>query len=372
VPPVEFSKKMWERICRLYELPEVTHAEPLNGDDNQVYKVSIPGSGDRVLRFSHPDSGTNQEIQSEFLVLEHLRQNSDLNVPSPIRDKHGRFFTTLCENDGSDPWQLSMFSYMEGEVLSKKQSTEDSMFLIGWTLGQLDIALEKADKTIKPPPSKIRIRRDGKSIIKWALAIFTRNSVKLDFLNGRNVDESIHPTVIEISNRLERGCKKMKRSLSHQLLHFDTHLDNLIFDGSKTGILDFENMAYGPRLYELAAPFHSIDELDVLKQTGKSPDGSPELISALFAGYENHIPMSQTEKIAFPLFRALRLFAELGWAVGRRNMPAWKEFSRLNVVATLEHIVSLLDKYESNAVDKKFFLSKWSRKTININRWFCK
>ena len=122
-------------------------------------RCRYPGSGDRVLRFSHPDTGTNQKNQSEFLVLEYLRQNTDLNVPSPIRDKDGRFFTTLCENDGYNPWQLSMFSYMEGEALSKKQPTETACFSSAGPLGQLDIALEKADKTIKPQPSKIRARR---------------------------------------------------------------------------------------------------------------------------------------------------------------------------------------------------------------------
>jgi len=117
VIPAELSKKSWELICNLYQLPGVTNIVPLNGDDNRVYKMSIPGYADRVLRFSHPDTGTYQKIMSEFLMLTHLRQNTDLNVPSPIRDKHERFFTTICENDGSGPWQISMFSYMDGEVL---------------------------------------------------------------------------------------------------------------------------------------------------------------------------------------------------------------------------------------------------------------
>ena len=364
---------MWERICRLYELPEVTHAEPLNGDDNQVYKVSIPGSGDRVLRFSHPDTGTDQKILSEFWVLEFLKQNTGLNVPSPIRDKHGRFFTTTCENDGSGPWQVSMFSYMDGEVLNGKPPTLDSMFLIGRTLGQLHIALKKADKVIKPTPSRIRVRRDGEEIIKWALMALSRDSVDGSFPNTVNTGKSLHQTLSEVSTQLQKGCKEMKRSLPHQLLHFDTHLDNLIFDGSKIGILDFENMAYGPRIYDLTAPFYSIYGLDLSKQKDNSPDGSPELISALFAGYENYIPMSEKEKIAFPLFRALRLFAELSWAVGRRHTPAWKEWLMINGVATVEYMVSLLVHYEKNAVDKRFFISElWRRKTIHTNRWFYK
>jgi len=233
VIPAELSKKSWELICNLYKLPDVTKVVSLNGDDNQVYKMSIPGSADRVLRVSHPDVGTNQKILSEFLVLEHLRQNTDLNVPSLIKDKHGQFFTTICENGGSVPWQISMFSYMDGEVLSGKQPTPDIMFLIGRTLGQLDIALEKADKAIKPTPSKIRVRRDGKEITKWALVPFTKDSFDGSFLNTGNSGKPSHPTLSEISNRIQSGCKKMKRSLPHQLLHLDAHLDNLISYRSK-------------------------------------------------------------------------------------------------------------------------------------------
>jgi len=146
--PSEFSKKSWELIYDLYRLPDITRIVSLNGDDNRVYKISIPGSADRVLRISPPDPGTRQKILSEFLVLEHLRQHTDLNVPSPIRDRHGRFFTTICEHEGAGSCQISMFSYIDGEMLSEKQLTSDNMFLIGQTLGQLDIALEKADKAL--------------------------------------------------------------------------------------------------------------------------------------------------------------------------------------------------------------------------------
>ena len=254
VIPSGLSKKSWDLICNLYRLPDIAAVVSLNGDDNRVYRISIPGYADRVLRISHPDAGTSQKILSEFLVLKHLRKNTDLNVPSPIRDKDGRFFTTICENDGAGPWRISMFSYIDGEVLSGKQPTSENMFLIGQALGQLDIALENADKAIKPTPSKVRVRRYGKNIIKWALVTFSQASVDCSFLNTVNAEKWLHPTLSEISKRLQSGCKEMKRSLPHQLLHLDTHLDNLIFDGSRIGILDFDNMAYGPRIYELAAP----------------------------------------------------------------------------------------------------------------------
>ncbi len=360
--PSELSKKSWELIFNLYKLPDVTNVVSLNGDDNRVYKMSIPESADRVLRVSHPDTGTNQKILSEFLVLKHLRQNTDLNVPSPIRDKHGRFFTTIFENDGSGPWQVSMLSYLDGEVLSGKQLTSDSMFLIGRTLGQLDIALEKADKAIKPTPSKIRVRRDGKEIIKWALVSFSQEHVDGIFLNTGNSEKSLHPTFSKIISRLQSGCKKLKRSLPHQLLHLDAHPDNLIYDGLKIGILDFENMAYGPRIYELAAPFHTFYELDGSKKMGNSPNGLAELIKAILAGYESYIPLSQTELKGFPLFRALRLFAGLSWAVGRQNLPAWKKWLKLNSAATVHHIIALLDEYESDVIDKRFFVSKMGLK----------
>ena len=152
--PSGLSKKSWDLICNLYRLPDIAAVVSLNGDDNRVYRISIPGYADRVLRISHPDAGTSQKILSEFLVLKHLRKNTDLNVPSPIRDKDGRFFTTICENDGAVPRRVSMFSYMDGEVLGEKQPTSENMFLIGQALGQLDIALENADKAIKPTPSK--------------------------------------------------------------------------------------------------------------------------------------------------------------------------------------------------------------------------
>ena len=371
--PSELSKELLELVCDLYQLPSPAGIVSLGGDDNRVYKMSIPGQGDRVLRFSNPDSGTEQKILSEFLVLEHLRKNTGLNVPSPIRDKQGRFFTTIDGNNRSGPWQISLFSYMAGDILSGKQLTTDKLFLVGQTLARLDIALQKADKAIKPTPSKIRARRDGKEIIKWALIPFSRDDFDGSFPGTKNAEKSLHPVLSRISERLQNGCKKLKRSLPHQLLHLDAHLDNLIFDGLKIGILDFDNMAYGPRIYELAAPLHTLYEMDGSKQLNRVPNGLPDLIKALLAGYENHIPLSQTERESFPLFQALRLFAGLAWAVGSRDRPGWKKWLLLNGDATIHHIEALLDEYESNTADKKKFVPKiWYQKAIDIHQWFFK
>ena len=122
-------------------------------------------------------------------------------------------------------------------------------------------------------------------------------------------------------------------------------------------------MAYGPRIYELAAPLHTIYEWHDLEQLGRSPYGLAELTKALLTGYKSYNPLSQTELSSFPLFQALRLFAGLSWAVSKQNLPAWKEWLQLNGAATIHHIVALLDEYKSNAIDKKFFISNiWRKK----------
>jgi len=363
VIPSEVSNRSWKLICDLYQLPDVTRIVALNGDQNRVYRITIPGSADRVLRVSHPDTGTHPSILSECLVLEHVRHHTDLNVPSPIRDRHGRFVTTICEHDGAGSWQASMFSYIDGEVLREEQLTPDTMLLIGMTLGRLDLALKEADKAIRPKPSKTRACRNGNEIVKWAISSFSCDPADVTVLNACSAGESLQSTLSEIGNRLRNGCRTSRRSLPHQLLHLDAHLDNLLYDGTTLGILDFGSMAYGPRIYELAAPLCTLYESDGSKRMINSPDGAAKLIDALLAGYGNCIPLSQTELKAFPLFQALRLFAALSWAVGRQDMPDWKAWLQVNGAAAVRHIVALLDTYECNAGNKRFFLSKiWQAK----------
>jgi Ser/Thr protein kinase RdoA (MazF antagonist) len=95
--------------------------------------------------------------------------------------------------------------------------------------------------------------------------------------------------------------------LPHQLLHGDLHLGHLLWDTEVCGILDFDDMGYGPRVLELAVLLADLHQRDMVGLTTGSVADVSALAAPLVDGYSEHLE----------LLVAVRLFAELGSAASR-------------------------------------------------------
>lgn len=344
------TNQVWRRICELYKIPTDAKVIPLGGTINRSYQISMPGRTKQVLRLYQPGIRTRQAIHAELMVLAYLSQASDLKVPSPIENKLGQFFTTINENNEPEPTQIAMFSYVSGEVIEGVIPSSDMMFRIGQTLGQLDLALYSADLAIDPSPSKSRRRWGGEASIDSSLKHLTKHQADYDFLQEDTYGKGLHPTILEIADRLRSNYSKLKHFLPHQLLHLDAHLGNLMFDGSRIGILDFDNMGYGPRLYELVAPLWSIYWLEMSSNLIDHSSSMPLLTEALLAGYGVHIQLSDLELQGLSLVQAMKLFTALGWTVQQKDLPRLQRWLVLNGAGTVKRCSTLLDAYEKSLV----------------------
>jgi len=364
------AKESWDQIYKTYAIPPEAKAVALEGDENRLFHISTTHRAPQVLRLSPP--GTDRKwITSELMVLQHISQTTKLRVPVPIPDKHGRLCATIHEPGSSGPTQIVLSTFVDGRGLSNIQPTSDLMFRIGRTLGELDLALKCADKVLRPSPSKIRGRRDGGQIIDWALQPFRQKSVDWSFLKKKRGGNRLHPEIEEMAERLRVNYGKLNAFLPKQLLHFDAHMENLVLDGNTIGILDFNNLACGPRIYELAAPLHAVYETNASQDTGSRSSGPADLIEALIAGYGSRIRLSRMEVKGFSLIQALRLFSGLGWAVGRQYLSPWKNWLEQYGAATAGQISALLDEFESSvAFSNLQALRGWIDRAVQIRRPF--
>jgi len=345
----ELTSEAWSRIRDLYRIPIGATAVPLDGDGNRLSRISILGRSQHVLRLSWPGAVARQ-IVSELMVLEYLSQRTDLKVPSPIPNRYDRLLTTIYESDKPAPTQVAMFSFVSGEALSGIKPTSDMMFLIGQTLGQLDLSLKKADSVIDPSPSKSKPRR---KFIDSSLSKLIEHQADYEFLHDNIPGKQLHPRILEIANRLRNHYRKLLKFLPHQVIHSDANLSNLVFDGTRIGILDFDNMGYGPRIYEPTAPLHSIYDLEVSDNLPLSSSLS-RMAEVLLAGYRRYIQLSEIELHSFSLFQAIRLFGVLGWAVSQEVSPQKKRALEQSGTAKINQISDLLEAYESNLILGRF------------------
>ena len=87
------------------------------------------------------------------------------------------------------------------------------------------------------------------------------------------------------------------------LIHADLRLANLLVEGDRTGIIDFDDCGFGWYLYDLAAALSFLEE---------RPD-VPELIACWLAGYRKVAEVPVAAEAEIPTFIMLRRLVLLGW-----------------------------------------------------------
>lgn len=338
--PTQLTDQLWRQVCKLYELPHEAKAARLNSGQHQVYKISIQDGPTQVLRIYRPGVETDEAIRTQMRLLTYLSQTTDLTIPIPISNMEGEFLTVVYEDGNSDPIQLAMLTFVDGEAIHG-MITDEMMFRVGRILGQLDLALQKADAVIDPSPSQCKSPYEEVDFIGHPLHVLKKHRIDHRFLPASRDTKLLE----RVAGRLRRNYRNVKDFLPSQLLHTDAHFDNLVFDGTRIGVLDFGNFRCGPRIYELTPPLHFVDELEAAIRPNSYPSSAAQLKESLLAGYEDFIELSDLELKALPLFRALHLFAVLGWSVAQPDGEDWVAQNGWRVV---RHILDLLDIYEQD------------------------
>jgi len=210
------------------------------------------------------------------------------------------------------------------------------MYKLGSTLAQLDQLLEEADRLIEPHPSKSRIIWDHEALIEWPLkslvnVINSPSTYGIDHLGQEWL------SIEKIAMQLKEMFCRNYALLPKQLLHGDAIFPNVKFSRRGVGILDFDEMGYGARIYELTPPLCSPQILSA----------SVSYASDLVTGYTTHTSLTELEIRSLPLFVAARLFGSLGWAADHVDIP-WAKDLFQTASQRLRHIVALIKSYESN------------------------
>ncbi len=91
------------------------------------------------------------------------------------------------------------------------------------------------------------------------------------------------------------------------LIHADCLRENILAEGERLSIIDFDDSGWGHRPYDLAtALIQSLDEPNL-----------PGMMRGLVAGYRSRRPFGAEAEALLPLFIMLRAFASAGWIMTR-------------------------------------------------------
>lgn len=287
--------------------------ELLKYRENAVFRVAMPDGPSAVLRIHRPDYHSDAALRSELQFMAALNERG-IDTPRPIPATDGLLIRPVETRLG--PRQVDCLTWLPGR-----------------TLGTVGVPLDL------PSTAKVRLFAEfGRTIARMHTATnawqppddFERPSWDLDAFFGSEprwgaigaspwIDAATLRQLLRARDRAATLLAAHERSSrNYGLIHADLIRDNILVDGERIQVIDFDDSGYGWHMYDVAvALYHSRVEPDF-----------PAVQEALIGGYRSVRPLPEPDAAALPLFTAIRALAVIGWWGSRPESQATPEVAR--------------------------------------------
>ena len=281
-------------------LPETAPLSLLTISENATYVVEDDRDGRRlVLRVHRPAYHTEAEILSELAWLSTLRKEGVVETPRIIPAKDG---TLLCSfADGDTRRHVVAFEHMSG----KEPDPSDDLVKWYGRLGEINARLHQHSRDWQRPPSFVRKVWNFDTIIgNRAYWGDWRQGLGLT-AEGRAILERTAARLDEATRAYGSGADRFG------LIHCDMRLANLLVDGDRLGVIDFDDCGLSWFPYDFAAAVSFIETDPYLG----------DLMAAWAEGYRRVSPLSQEDEASLPIFVMLRRMQLTAWVASHAETP---------------------------------------------------
>jgi Ser/Thr protein kinase RdoA (MazF antagonist) len=263
----------------------------VNHSENHTFRIAAPG-GRYFLRVHRPGYQSATAIESELAWLTALRRETDLPVPRPLPGRDGRLLQQLAAGEGA-PRHAVLFAAEPG----REPTPADDLAALFETLGRYAATAHRQAESFRPPAGFIRQRWDAGAILDagglwgdWRIAPHVEGRVAA-VLAG--LDAALRAELAAYGDAADR----------FGLIHADMRLANLLVDGDRVTLIDFDDCGFGWFMYDFAAAvsFHEDDP-----QAG-------EWRTRWLAGYEAVRPLAAADRVVLDAMVLLRRMALLAW-----------------------------------------------------------
>lgn len=315
-----------ERVAPSWGLSPQTSVRLLTVSENATFIAEDPARDQPViLRVHRPNYCTREDIASELNWITALRENEVVPTPEVLIMKDGDRIASF--QDGDDTRHVVAFSFMSG-----KEPEEDENLISGFEiLGAISAKLHEHAKTWGRP------------------ADFTRRTWNFETSLGGTphwgdwrAALGLTPSGREI---LERLCVVLREKLDdygdspdrYGLIHADLRLANLLVDGDRLGVIDFDDCGFSWFIYDFASATSFIET---------SPQ-MPALKDAWVKGYSSHMPLGDEHVAMIPTFVMFRRLLLTAWIASH---PETETAAEAGLGAFTDGTVELAENYLSENV----------------------
>jgi Ser/Thr protein kinase RdoA (MazF antagonist) len=287
----------------------------LTVSENATFLATDPNSSAKlILRVHRPGYHTRAEIESELAWINALRASDIVDTPKPRMRSDGSLVAEF--DQGGISRHVVAFDFMRGAEPSADEALVDGFFKLG----------------------AISARLHGHAR-QWTRSVnFVRKSWTFDTTLGANPHWGDWRDAPGLNDDglalLERLCSHLDQKLAsfgmgndrYGLIHADLRLANLLVDGDRLGVIDFDDCGFGWFGYDFAAAISFI-ELDPIV---------PALKETWVEGYRTVAPFAVSDAAMLDSFVMLRRLLLTAWIASHPETPTAQEMGTGFTAGTLQ------------------------------------
>jgi Ser/Thr protein kinase RdoA (MazF antagonist) len=264
----------------------------INHSENVTYLVDDPGTGRTgVLRVHRPGYHSHEAIESELDWLTDLGAQTPVSTPAIIPTRRGERVVTVDVR--GEPRHAVLFEHLPGAAPDETALRAADFE----TLGAITALMHRHARAWERPAGFTRFAWD------WhhSLGGEPRWGRWQDGIAVGPAEEAVLGTAADlVQARLEQYGDSPQR---FGLIHADLRLANLLVDGDRVNVIDFDDCGFSWFLYDFGAAVSFIEHDPRL----------PEWQDAWLRGYRQEEPVTAEDEAMIPTFVMLRRLLLVAW-----------------------------------------------------------
>ncbi len=274
-----------------YGLPEDTPLTLLNVSENGTFRIDDPVHGPSALRVHRADYHSKEAIASELAWVTALREDGVVHTPAHLLTAAGDPIATGRLADGQERYAVR-FEWVEGHEPDESRLVADFA-----ELGAITARLHRHARGWQQPAGFTRFVWDYDTSL-GARGLWGRWQDGL----GMGPEELAQLTRLDdtLRARLSAYGKSAER---FGLVHADMRLANLMVNGDRVNVIDFDDCGFSWFMYDLASAVSFIEHEPYV----------PSLLDAWVTGYRTVTALPAADEAEIPTFVMLRRLLLVAW-----------------------------------------------------------
>jgi Ser/Thr protein kinase RdoA (MazF antagonist) len=245
--------------------------ELINRSENTTFRVDPAGGGrPLVLRLYRVGQRADAEIQSEIDWMAALRAEAGISTPQALVRRDGRHISKVTLPDGATT-SCVLFEYLSGA-----EPPPDGLALWFERLGAISAEIHRHGRSWRRP------RLFQRPLFDYVTLIGPR-AVWGSWERAPGLDSGAVAVLRRVSEEIAKRLAEYGQTPDRfGLIHGDLRLANLLVDGPRIHVIDFDDCGTGWFLYDLSTSISLIEHV---------PEAE-SLVLAWLRGYQRLLPLA--------------------------------------------------------------------------------